>query len=188
MKVSILLGAVRKGRQSHRVAQYITKALKDRGIEPDLIDLAKLQLPIFGIDAEAASETGKNIEIISSKLMNADAVILVTPEYHGSFSGVLKNALDHFWLEFQRKPVGVIAASAGRMAGINASSQLQHVILSMGGFPIPVKLLIPDIRNAFNASFEPMNEQIVNMTNSFLDEFLWFAEALYQKKKKEAVA
>lgn len=186
MKIAILLGAVRKGRQSHRVAQYINNLLKERGVETDLIDLAKLYLPIYGSVEDALSS--KNIEIISARLMAANALIFVTPEYHGSFSGVLKNALDHFWVEFQRKPIGVVTTSSGKMGGINASTQLQHVILSMGAYAMPLKLLIPDIRNAFNASFEPANEHIVKMAHNFLEEFLWFAEALQQKKKKEEVA
>lgn len=182
MKIAILLGTVRTGRQSHRLARYVAKSLNELGIESDLIDLQKIPLPVYG------TETSQHIENIGSRLKNADAIILVTPEYHGSFSGVLKNALDHFWSEFQKKPVGVVAASSGRMAGINASTQLQHVILSLGAFPMPSKLLISDIGQAFNESSEPQQEQIVKRTNKFLNEFLWFAEAIYQKKSTEKVA
>jgi NAD(P)H-dependent FMN reductase len=184
MKIAILLGTVRKGRQSHRAAYYVEKALKARGLETDLIDLSKFPLPIFG----TGQGPNQHIENIGSRLLNADALILVTPEYHGSFSGVLKNALDHFWGEFQRKPIGVAAASSGRMGGINASIQLQHVILALGAFPMPSRLLFPDIGHAFNGSFEPQDEQIVKRTNKFLDEFLWFSEAIHQKKARSAIA
>jgi NAD(P)H-dependent FMN reductase len=184
MRTAILLGTVREGRQSHRAAYYVEKALKARGFETDLIDLAKFPLPIFGTGQGA----NPHVENISLRLLNADAMILVTPEYHGSFSGVLKNALDHFWNEFQKKPIGVVAASSGRMGGINAFNQLQHVILALGAFPMPSRLLFPDIGHAFSGSFEPHDEQIVKRTNKFLDEFLWFAEAIHQKKAKSAIA
>lgn len=183
----MLLGTVREGRQSHRAAFYVAKSLKKRGIEPDLIDLAKFPLPVFGTDEKSGEEALKNIELISFRLQEADALIFVSPEYHGSFSGALKNALDHFWPEFQRKPIGVVATSSGRMGGINASTQLQHVILSLGAFPLPYKLLVSDIPHAFDDFFEPENEQIIRMTNKFLDEFLWFAEALHHKKTKETI-
>jgi len=192
MKVTILSGSIREGRQSHRAAYYVAKSLDERGIDTDLIDLAKIPLPIYGGADENDPQLKKNIEGISGRLKSADAIIFVTPEYHGSLSGVLKNALDYYWDEFQKKPVGVVAASAGRMAGINASTQLQHIILSLGAFPMPLKLLVPEIQNAFDDEFLPQNEKIITSTEKFLDEFLWFSDALIrkknQKKKEEWVA
>lgn len=182
MKVTILLGTVREGRQSHRAAFYVEKALEKRGIETDMIDLAKTPLPILGGQDENDPQLKKNIKDVSARLKSAHALIFVTPEYHGSFSGVLKNAIDHFWVEFQKKPVGVVAASSGRMAGINASTQLQHIILSVGAFPMPRKLLIPEIHNAFDDGYQPQNEKITTNTEKFLEELLWFADALYQKR------
>lgn len=185
MKIAIINGSVRKGRQSHRAAYYVAGTLKERNIETNLIDLAELPLPVMGGQDVASPETEKSVSDISSRLNNADALILVTPEYHGSFSGALKNALDHFTPEFRKKPVGVVAASGGRMAGINASTQLQHVILSMGAYPMPLKLLVPEIHNAFDDDFEPQDEKIVTTAGKFLDELLWFADALHHKKKIE---
>lgn len=184
MKIAILTGSIREKRQSHKAAYYVTKALRERGIETDLIDLAETPLPMYGVEEAADVQLKENVANISSRLDDADALIFVTPEYHGSISGVLKNALDHFWSEFRKKPIGVIAASGGKMAGINASTQLQHVILSMGAYPIPLKLLIPEIHNAIDDSFEPQNGQVVRSTEKFLNEFLWFAGALYQQHAK----
>lgn len=72
------------------------------------------------------------------------------------------------------------------MGGVNASNQLQHVILSLGAYPLPRKLIVPEIQKAFyDESFEPKNERIIKTTNKFLDEFFWLAEAIYQKKHHE---
>jgi NAD(P)H-dependent FMN reductase len=188
MNVAILLGTVRQGRQSHRAAYYLEKQLKKQGVNTDLIDLAKHPLPVFGSPESGGSSTRKIINDIGMRLEQADALILVTPEYHGSFSGALKNALDYYWSEFQKKPVGVVAASSGRMAGINAATQLQHVILSLGAFPLPSKFLVSNINQAFNDLYEPQLEQIKTRARKFLNEFLWFAGALYQKKGSEKVA
>lgn len=185
MKISIVNGSVRKGRQSHKVAGYVESTLNNRNIACDLIDLAQAPLPIMGFEPDQTTGTDEQINDISNRLAESDAVILVTPEYHGSFSGVLKNALDHFTPEFVKKPVGVVAASAGKMAGINASTQLQHVILSLGAYPVPQKLLVPEVHNALDDSIEPQNEVIRKSTNRFLDEFIWFAEAIVQKKVQE---
>jgi azobenzene reductase len=97
----------------------------------------------------------------------------------------LKNTLEYFWDEFSRKPIGVATASSGKMGGINASSQLQHVILSLGAYPAPLKLLVPEIETALDESFIPQNKKVVQSAERFLDELLWFADSLYQKKERQ---
>lgn len=185
MKTAILAGSIRKGRQSHKVAIFFKTKLEEKGIEVDLIDLNEHPLPLFGAGANAHDNYEDNIKNISNRLHDTDALIFVTPEYHGSFSGVIKNAIDHFWAEFQRKPIAVATASAGRMGGINASTQLQHVILSIGAYPLPLKFLVPEIQTTFDGSNNPLNQSLANTANKFLDEFLWLAEAIVQKKKNE---
>lgn len=182
MKITILLGSVRMGRQTHKAAYYLKKKLDNRNIESDLIDLAKDPLPVLKERVGHHPDPPENAVDISERLNEADALLLVTPEYHGSVSGVLKNAIDYFWSEFQKKPIGVVAASAGGFGGINASTHLQQIILGVGAFPMPLNLLVPRIHQAFDDSFEPQNEEIIKSTEKFLDEFLWFADAIHQKK------
>lgn len=185
MKIAIVLGSIRKERQSHRVAYHLEKMLIQRNIETYVIDLLIHPLSIFGQPAQDYSQL-ENIKQIGVRLTESDALIFVTPEYHGSFSGVLKNALDHFWIEFHKKPIGIAATSTGKFGGLNAATQLQHVILSLGAYPLPLKLLIPEIHRAFDDSFETQLVNLSKSTNRFLDEFLWFADAVSQKKISEA--
>jgi NAD(P)H-dependent FMN reductase len=187
MKVTILLGSVREGRQTHRAAYYLEQRLKESEIETDLIDLAEDWLPVLGYESGSEDEE-RQIKSIGERLDNSDALIFVTPEYQASFSGVIKNAIDHYYPEFNKKPIGIVAASAGGMAGINAAKQLQQVILGVGGFPMPLSFLVPGVHNAFDDSYTPQNEKVVKSADQFLEEFLWFAGALTQKRKKEEIA
>jgi NAD(P)H-dependent FMN reductase len=184
MHITIVLGSVRKDRQSFRLGYYLEKRLSEKGVVTDVLDLAETPLPVFGQEGEASV----NADQIGRRLRRSDALLLVTPEYHGSFSGALKNALDYYWEEYYRKPIAVAAASAGKMGGINASVQLQHVILSLGAYPLPVKLLVPQVQDAFDDSFAPVRESVTQAADHFLDEFLWFADALCAKKAPAAAA
>ena len=186
MKVVILLGSVRMGRQSHKVAYYLEKLLTARGFETDLVDLAKEALPILGTQDDD-SKLAQTVHDISERLHQGDGLLLISPEYHGSFSGVLKNALDYFWAEFQRKTIGVITVSSGKLGGTSVANQLQQVILSLGGVALPAKLLVPEVQISFDEDAEPLNDMIVKRAEKFLDEFIWFADAIYQKKLKEKV-
>ena len=184
MRVAIILGSIRVGRQTHKIAYYLENKLQEREVEADMIDLLHYQLPLMEERAGRNPEQLPVVAEVGEKLKAADAMILVTPEYHGTFSGVLKNAIDYYWNEFKKKPVGVVTATNGKMGGINASTQLQHVILSMGSFAHPLKLLVPDVQQAFDDAFQPLNDEVVAKSARFLDEFLWFAEAITAAKQK----
>ncbi|MGS2762267.1 NADPH-dependent FMN reductase [Sinomicrobium sp. M5D2P9] len=182
MKITIVIGSVRSERHSHRLAYFIKQQLSVKGIDTDIIDLSITPLPVYGMDQPDTA----HIAPIGRKLGQSDALILVTPEYHGSFSGALKNMLDYYWSEFQKKPIGVATASSGKMGGINASSQLQHVILSLGAYALPLKLLVPEIHRAFDDTNVPLQESVTGNTEKFLHEFLWYADAIFHKKARES--
>src|SRR5690625_1742311 len=100
MKVTILLGSVREGRKTRRVAYYVEKKLNEKGVETDLIDLGEEELPMYGLP-DKSEEERERIASVGKRLTWGDALIFVSPEYQDSFSGVLKNALDHYLEEFE---------------------------------------------------------------------------------------
>jgi len=184
MKIAILLGSSRTGRQSHKIAHYLEAQLALRNVHTDLIDLGRNATQTAGLTAADAlpwEEAGA----MSARIQAADALMLVTPEYHGSFSGVIKNALDNLGTELYRKPVGVVAVSSGKMGGLHAIAQLQHVVLHMGGFALPAKLLVPDVQTSFDEEGALVNERTVKSAGRFLDEYLWLSEAIADHKEKQ---
>lgn len=68
------------------------------------------------------------------------------------------------------------------MGGINASIQLQHLILSLGAYALPLKLLVPEVTQSYDGSTGPTHEYLKEAAAGFLDEFLWFADAIYERK------
>ncbi|MBO9731963.1 MAG: NAD(P)H-dependent oxidoreductase [Chitinophaga sp.] len=184
MKIAIIIGSIRQGRQSQKIAHYLQHNLTGQGHHIDLVDLAATPLPMLEERVGKHPQLPAVVQDLSNRLHAADAVIMVTPEYHGSFSGVLKNALDYFYSEFSRKVVGIVTVSAGKLGGINAATQLQHVILSLGAFPLPTKLLVPEVYGAFNEAQELTSDITTRSAQRFIDEFQWLATAITEKKQQ----
>ena len=94
---------------SMRRNSYGTKALKSildmtkkYDAETRLLNLLETKLPLFDPEGITVEDTSLSDELhkITDYVIWADAFVLVSPDYHGSMSGVMKNFLDHFWEEF----------------------------------------------------------------------------------------
>ena len=189
MNILIISGSVRTGRKSHDVAVELQKRLIGHGlIDTHVLDLAAYNLPVLEEKYLVGStDMPKGLAEIQQMLDRADAMIFLSPEYHGSYSGALKNAVDYFWKEFHRKPIGVVAAASGRFGGINASTDMQQLVLSLGAFPMPYKLLIPMVQNAFDENGKITDELLSKNFDRFIIEYAWFAEAITERKAKETI-
>ena len=97
----------------------------DKEVSFEILDISKV--PLFNQDIE--NNENKDIINIKNKIKKADLVVISTPEYNYSFSGVLKNTLD--WLSrgedlvFLDKKVALISASASRFGGVRAQNHLR---------------------------------------------------------------
>lgn len=130
MKVLIATGSVRKGRVSDSLQQLVTKDLQARDVEVTVADFREIQLPFFDNEHtpdsegyEVNSEAGK---LWSKLVKEADAVVLLTPEYNHSMTAVQKNAIDTLYAEWNGKPV--VAIPYGWYAGEHAMVTLRTVL------------------------------------------------------------
>ena len=108
-----------------------------------LVDLRDYDLP-FCAGKQDDNVAPANVVALRQAIREADGLILGTPEYHGSYSGVLKNALDLMgFTEFGGKMMGLICVSGGRMAGLHALNGLRVVGRSLHAWVIPEQVGIP---------------------------------------------
>ena len=189
MNILIISGSVRAGRKSHDAAVELQRRFIIHGMmDTHILDLASYNLPVLEEKyLPGNSDMPDGLSEIQQRLDTAAAMIFLSPEYHGSYSGALKNALDYFWKEFQRKPIGVVAVASGKHGGINASTDMQQLILSLGAFPMPYKLLIPMVQNAFDENGHVIEEALSKNFDKFVSEFVWFAEAIADRKTKDTI-
>ncbi len=181
-RIAILAGSARVGRESHKIALYLEQILQEQSVSVNLIDLKETPLPIMDERYNFIEHTNPTIHFIADALQKADGVIFISPEYTGSISGVLKNAIDFFARIMTGKPIGVVATSNGKLGGITASHQIQQIILSMNSYPMPYKLLVKEIKTAFDENLQPAREDIIKDTQRFVNEFVPFAKAIHTMK------
>lgn len=181
MKIVIISGTAREGRNSHQVAEVIHKKLKKVGETPTLVDVKEYNLPLLEYKYDQHPSPSSEMERLHVIFDEADAFILVSPEYNGSYTGALKNTMDHFYPEYAKKVIGVCSVSAGGMNGIRGALSLQRQVLNYGGFPLPKMLTVGSVHTHFKDG-ELDSPQLSDQIDSYLSEFLWLAEAVYSKK------
>ena len=98
---------------------------------------------------------------------------------------MLKNALDYLLPEYERKPMAIVTVSAGGFGGLNCLAQLRLVTLGMGAFPIPASLPVSRVHESFNEDGNPQDSSYEKRAESFINEVLWFTEAIATQKAKD---
>ena len=188
--VPVLLGSSRVGRRSGHVANFIVNALHERqGAATELFDLAEYEFPLMAQRFEDMLEPPVLLAKLRQGLRGADGLIIVAPEYKNGYPGVLKNALDYFEAGIlNRKPVGIATVSSGGFGGINCLAQLRLVCLAMGGLPIPAAFPVSRVKEAFSETGELVDEGLTRKLGKFLDELIWFTEALATHSRIEPTA
>jgi azobenzene reductase len=185
LKITILYGAVRTGRLSIRAARAVEKALKETGkTEVTFIDIKTFGIPVMESRLFETKDPADTLQEISAALSTSDGIIFVSPEYNNSYSGAFKNTVDYFTKEWFHKPIGVVACSDGKQGGINASNLMQLLVLAIDGYAVPNKLLVPELPTSLDEQGNPQNEKLAKNIKKFVDDFLWFTEAIADRKMK----
>lgn len=136
MKAVILLGSIRANSFTRALAQRVSLALESRSIATDWVDPAAQPLPIADPEFHhnVAQTPSEAVRQMVAKIDGAEGVILASPLYHGSYSGVLKNALDCLAYDaFRDKPVGLLAHGSGAKRCAQAAEHLVPVVRTLYG-------------------------------------------------------
>lgn len=197
LKIKIILGTIRPGRFGERPARWIYQQLSKRDdLDVELLDLKDYPLPMFDSPMSPAMMGKKYpnelVQKWSAKIDEADAYVIVTPEYNHGYSSVLKNALDWLGPEWYRKAVGFV--SYGSASGARAVEQLRQVIveLRMVSANRAMHLSGDYIRKARENKditdselLDPLRTGPTDLYKLFEDDFIWMALALTQARQAD---
>ncbi len=147
-----ICGSLREGSFSPMAARVALAGAREAGAQTHLVDLSAYQL-ILCDGKKDESHYPQDVFKLREDVRPAQGIILVTPEYHGGYSGVLKNALDLMGFdEFEGKVVGLVGVSGGRMGALGAMNSLGEVGRALHAWVIPEQAAIPEAYKVFDAS------------------------------------
>lgn len=128
LKIAVILGSTRPGRNGKAVADWVVDQAKGRaGALYELVDLADFPLPHLdeAIPPSFGQYAGEHTRAWAEKIAAYDGFVFVTPEYNHSISGVLKNAIDYLYGEWNNKAAAFV--SYGALGGARAIEHLRGI-------------------------------------------------------------
>ncbi len=154
VKIVALCGSLRADSYTRQALNIALNGARQTGATVELLNLRDYTLAFCGSNVD---DQGKEIAYppdvlrLRTKIQQAQGVILGTPEYHASYSGVLKNALDLMGCEqFEGKMIGLVGVSAGALGANAAINALRSVGRSLHAWVVPEQVSIPFVDNIFD--------------------------------------
>jgi NAD(P)H-dependent FMN reductase len=177
MKIEIIAGSPRQKSLSKRVALHLLHSPYLSHHQVGLIALDEIHFPFIQNVWSNAEAAPPDLKPIAERFFNADAFILVSPEYNGAYSPALKNAFDHFPKQ-AHVPMAIATSSPGIMGGMRASQQLLQLVPALFGIASPHLLIVPEVDKKFNEAGELIQPEFESKVKMFCTEFLWLAEKI----------
>jgi len=186
VKIVGFAGSLRPNSYSQQALQVAAERVAALGAEVEVLDLRSLSLPFCngGDDYPDYPDVARLREAVR----DADGLILVTPEYHGSVSGVLKNALDLMGFEeFTDKVAGLISVLGGQ-SNSNSLNDLRTIMRWVHAWTIPEQVAIGQVWKAFDANGNLQDENLSKRLDDFARSLVENTQKLRSATKSEPVA
>jgi NAD(P)H-dependent FMN reductase len=178
MNIEIISGSPRTNSVTKRVALHLFKNLSENSKHSiNVIDMQEWPIPPIQSVWVSVDKAPAAFQPLAKRIFEADAFVLVTPEYNGSYSPAMKNLFDHFPKQL-RRPFGLVTASPGALGGMRAAQQLLLLVPALFGYASPNLLIVPAVDKKFDADGNLLDEKFQNSLHGFVAEFLYLAEKL----------
>ena len=175
LNIPVLLGTNRKERQSLHAAKWLIGQMEKRPeIRTRLFEVADFKLPHddYGQGLKDSFPEWRDA------IIQADGLVLVTPEYNHGYPGVMKAVLDLLLREYIHKAVAFVGVSAGPWGGVRVIENLVPVCRELGLAVCFTDLNFPRVQKIFDAEGRLLDQAFDQRAKDFLDELVWMSTAL----------
>ncbi len=173
IRIVVINGSVRPGNYTSKASALVVDELaKETAVQVEAIDPGVLHLPFPGLDADA-----EGTKVLKQKVSDATGVVLATPEYHGSFSSVMKLVIENlgFPSVLIGKPVALLGVAAGGIGAIKSLEQLRGVVSHIGAIALPLAVSVANVQRVFDSSGrcqDPAIEKLVRGVGTNLLDYI----------------
>ncbi|WP_413167182.1 NADPH-dependent FMN reductase [Capilliphycus salinus ALCB114379] len=165
VKIVGIGGSLRSESYSQQALRNAAQRVEALGAEVEILDLRQMRLPFC--DGGKEYPDYPDVEKLRETVKQADGLILATPEYHGSVSGVIKNALDLMSFEHLEDKVAGLISVLGGQANSNALNDLRLIMRWVHGWVIPEQIAIGQAWSAFNEEGKLLDEKLSERFDKF---------------------
>jgi NAD(P)H-dependent FMN reductase len=179
MRIAIILGSTRPGRNGEAVARWVHQiAARRTDAEYELVDVADFELPL--LDEPMPPARGQyskpHTKKWAARIATFDGYVFVTPEYNHGTSGALKNAIDFLYAEWNNKAAGFVAY--GSAGGTRAVEQLRLTMAELQIATVRAQValsLFTDFENMSSFKPAPHHEKTLG---TMLDQLVAWSGAM----------
>jgi NAD(P)H-dependent FMN reductase len=173
--IPLLLGTLRKHRESANVARWVYAKMKERvEIETQYFDVQDFNLP--------HDDYGQEIKHLFPEwrdaITRADGLVIVTPEYNHGYPGAVKSVLDLLLREYVHKAVAFVGVSATSWGGTRVIEACVPMVRELGLAVTFTDLNFPKVATKFDHDGNLIDDAYERRVNDFLDELIWMATTL----------
>jgi NAD(P)H-dependent FMN reductase len=177
--ISIISGTSREGSIGRKVAGKVADMHEALGEEVNLIDLNALPKGAFEPSAYGDKPAELSDGFVDS-VLKSDGLVIVVPEYNGSYPGILKHFIDllPFPESFDGRPVAFIGLAGGYYGGVRAVEQLQMIFAYRNAFLFNRRVFIPNSYTIFNDDGELKDSDLQERLELQASTFQAFTKAI----------
>ena len=171
IKTTFLVGSIREKSYNEMIAKHIQKRYADK-LDIEILDI---DLPHYNEDLDVDGKRPDSVEVFNKKIVESDAVFMITPEYNHALSGILKNAID--WASrtpgLKGKPGLIASSSMGGTAGARAYNSLLQILDTMPMYLLPgYDIMISSVHEKFDQNGNLTDGATINFLDLVIDKFV----------------
>jgi len=159
MKILAFAGSTRTDSYNQKLLEEAVSMARSMGAEVTILRLSDYSMPLYDGDLEKQEGLPKNAQKLRQLLIASNAVIIASPEYNASVSGVLKNAID--WASrgenggpsrdaFKDKPFAIMSASPSKTGGVRGLQHLRSILKNVGAIVVEQEVTVPEAHLYFS--------------------------------------
>ena len=178
MNINIISGTNREGSVTLKISNLIAEYYKKLNQNIILTDLRKLPKDIF--ENSVYFNKPDSIKPFLDDVLEAKGLVIVVPEYNGSFPGILKYFIDllKFPESFENKPVAFVGLSAGQWGALRSVEHLQQIFSYRNAHIFPKRVFIPKVITEINEQDKLIKEDTEARLKKQCKEFIEFIQKL----------